>query len=325
MIETYTTSFERLKSVVARVKVDEETEEYGCFTVEPFRPGWGVNLGNTLRRVLLNSLEGAATTWIRLDSVYHEFTTIPHMREEVLEFLLNVKGIRIKSHTPRPGRLRLEVSGSGEVVAGDITTSANFEIVNPEHHLATLDADEAELNVEFNVEHGVGYEEMSQSPPENQPIGTMPVDAIFTPIRKVAYRTENTRVENNPNYERLILEVWTDKTIMPSDAVKRAAKMLSDEFALFVRMGEDPEESAGIIPAEIANKKVEDLNLSARTQNSLKRSNINTVGAVIQMNQKELMNIHNFGKKAYTELMGVLKGRGYIQESDDEEQDSEAS
>ena len=195
------------------ITIQENEQHYGRFVVEPLERGWGVTLGNPLRRSLLNSLPGTAVTWVKVVGALHEYSTIPHMREEVVEFLLNVKGIRIRSLSERPGRLRLEVDGEGEVRAGDIMATADFEIVNPEHHLATLDNADARLSVEFNVEQGVGYEPASQD--EGLPIGVLPVDAIFTPVRKANFSVESTRVGQRSDLERLIVEVWTDRTITP--------------------------------------------------------------------------------------------------------------
>ena len=215
------------------VKIQEADEEYGRFIAEPLERGWGETLGNPLRRALLNSLPGTAIIWAKIDGILHEYSTLEHMREEVGEFLLNVKGIRMRSLVERPGRLRLEIDGEGEVRAGDIMATADFEIVNPDHHLATLDSSKARLSVEFSVEQGLGYEPAVQG--GGLPIGTLPVDAVFTPIRKVNFRVENTRVGQRDDLERLIVEVWTDRTITPTEAIQAAADTVSSTTTLISR------------------------------------------------------------------------------------------
>tara|TARA_B100001123_G_scaffold221848_1_gene250012 strand:- start:476 stop:1273 length:798 start_codon:yes stop_codon:yes gene_type:complete len=241
------------------------------------------------------------------------------MREEVVEFLLNVKGIRIRSLSERPGRLRLEVDGEGEVRAGDIMATADFEIVNPEHHLATLDNADARLSVEFNVEQGVGYEPASQD--EGLPIGVLPVDAIFTPVRKANFSVEPTRVGQRSDLERLIVEVWTDRTITPLEAIQSSGNSLMERFFLFTRLDKEPEEEAspaaglGISP-DVYNTLVETLALSARTLNCLKRAGLNRVGEVISIPKAELLKIRNFGQKSLDELYDKLAERNMLPEDD---------
>jgi DNA-directed RNA polymerase subunit alpha len=237
--------------------------------------------------------------------VLHEYSTVEHMREEVSEFVLNVKGIRLRSLADRPGRLRLEIDGEGEVRAGDIMATADFEIVNPEHHLATLDSSKARLSVEFNVEQGVGYRPAAHD--EGLPIGILPVDAVFTPVRKANFRVENTRVGQRDDLERLIVEVWTDRTISPLEAVQNASNRLMERFYLFSTLDKEPVEEAGPaaglgISPEVYNTLVETLDLSARTLNCLKRAGINRVGEVLSMPKSELLKIRNFGQKSLDEL-----------------------
>ena len=301
------------------ITIQENEQHYGRFVVEPLERGWGVTLGNPLRRSLLNSLPGTAVTWVKVVGALHEYSTIPHMREEVVEFLLNVKGIRIRSLSQRPGTLRLEVDGEGEVRAGDIMATADFEIVNPEHHLATLDAADARLSVEFNVEQGVGYEPASQD--EGLPIGVLPVDAIFTPIRKANFSVEPTRVGQRSDLERLIVEVWTDRTITPLEAIQSSGIKLLDGFFLFTRLDKEPEEEAspaaglGISP-DVYNTLVETLALSARTLNCLKRAGLNRVGEVISIPKTELLKIRNFGQKSLDELYDKLAERDMLPADD---------
>jgi len=293
------------------VVVVEADDRYGKLTVEPLDPGYGMTLGNALRRVLYSSLPGTAVTWVKIEGVLHEYATIPHVREEVSEFLMNVKSIRLRSEVDRPGKLRLEVAGEGEVCAGDIISSSDFKVVNPELHLAAMDSSEAKLSVEMNVEQGKGYVVAPQS--DGHPIGTLPVDAVFTPIRKVNYRVEKTRVGQRTDLERLVLEVWTDGTVTPVDAVRKAGDMLVNQFFLFASAQKSVEEGAEgtakalMIPAEHYNTPVERLELSSRTLNCLKRAGINRVGEVLEMTKPELLRIRNFGDKSYAELFGRLR------------------
>ena len=301
------------------ITIQENEQHYGRFVMEPLERGWGVTLGNPLRRSLLNSLPGTAVTWVKVVGALHEYSTIPHMREEVVEFLLNIKGIRIRSLSQRPGRLRLEVDGEGEVRAGDIMATADFEIVNPEHHLATLDNADARLSVEFNVEQGVGYEPASQD--EGLPIGVLPVDAIFTPVRKANFSVEPTRVGQRSDLERLIVEVWTDRTISPLEAIQSSGKSLMEAFYKFTILDKEPEEEAspaaglGISP-DVYNTLVETLALSARTLNCLKRAGLNRVGEVISIPKAELLKIRNFGQKSLDELYDKLAERNMLPEDD---------
>ncbi len=216
------------------VHVIESDDTYGKVAVEPLERGFALTLGNPMRRILLSSTNGSAVTWVKIDDVVHEYTAIPGVKEEVMELLLNFKRIRIRAQSERSGKMRLDVSGGGPVCAGDIATSSDFEIVNPELHLATLDSDDAHLSIEFNVEQGVGYVQAVQGDGvDGLPVGVLPLDAIFSPVRKVNYNVERTRVGQVTDYERLVLEVWTDGTITPVEAVRRAAETLVNHFFLF--------------------------------------------------------------------------------------------
>ncbi|MFL2665304.1 MAG: DNA-directed RNA polymerase subunit alpha [Dehalococcoidia bacterium] len=293
---------------------EENGESYGRFVVQPLEKGWGVTLGNPVRRILLNSLPGTAISWIKIDGIQHEYSTLKNMREGIVEFILNVKGIRIKSLTNRPGRLRLDVSGEGEIKAGDIMATSDFEIVNPDHHLATLDNENARLSVEFNVDQGKGYSVGSND--EGLPIGVLPVDAIFSPVRKVNFTIEPTRVGQKSDLEKLIIEVWTDKTISPLDALQAASNQLMDKFYLFTQFDKKLEESdaptlPGVSP-EVFNTLVETLDLSARTLNCLKRANINRVGEVLMMPKGDVLKIRNFGQKSLDELYDKLAEYKYL-------------
>ena len=294
-----------------QITVVESDDSYGKFTAEPIRQGYGRTLGNPLRRVLFSSLPGTAITWVKVEGILHEYTSIPHVTEEVSEFLLNVKGIRLRSEVERPGKLRLEVAGQGEVCAGDIMASSDFQVVNPELHLATLDSDEAKMSVEFNVERGTGYEAASVG--DGLPIGVLPVDAIYTPVRKVNYAVETIRVGQQTDFERLVLEVWTDGSITPIQAVRQAGSRLVEEFFLFANTQEAEEDGGPVrtipISPEKYNTPVEQLELSSRTLNCLKRASIDRVGQILEMKKSDLLQIRNFGEKSLNELYDRLRER----------------
>ena len=306
----------------------EADEQYGKFEISPLQKGFGITLGNPIRRVLYSSLPGVAITSVKIDDVYHEYSTIKDVKEEVPEILLNIKGIRIlnESDTDRPGKMRLEVSGEGEVCAGDIMPTSDFQIVNPELHLATLNSSKAKLSLEMNVDHGTGYKPASAM--DESDIGLLPVDAIFTPIRKVNYSVEPTRIGQNTNLEKLIVEVWTDGSISPKDAIADASKILSEQFYFIstttqIVDTEDESLAPNLVPHATANIKVEDLELSSRTLNCLKRADINTVGGIMQTNKKALMQIRNFGEKSYRELVGILLELGLDHKSGGPSKDPE--
>ena len=311
------------EEVVPQLTVDEETERYARLLAEPLEPGYGITLGNALRRVLLSSLEGAAITSVRIDQVEHEFSTIAGMQEDTTDFLLNLKEVRLRALSNRSGTLSLEVQGPGEVTAGDIQVPADFEIANPELHLATLDNATARLNVEMHAQLGKGY--VPAGSVEGFPIGVIPVDSVFTPIRKVNYRVEKTRVGQATTYDRLVLEVWTDGTIGAVDAVGQSADILMDQFSLFSAMGR-PVAPVGIggnstgamtgvgmlMPPDRYNTPIEDLQLSVRAYNCLKRSGLMTVGQVLEKSEDELLGLRNFGRKSYDELRDRLIELGYV-------------
>jgi DNA-directed RNA polymerase subunit alpha len=303
------------ESLNPNVHVIESEDTYGKVAVEPLHRGFGLTIGNPLRRILLSSTNGSAITWVKIDDVVHEYTAIPGVKEEVMELLLNVKRIRIRSRSERAGKMRLNVTGEGRVCAGDISTSSDFEIVNPELHLATLDSVDSHLSIEFNVEQGVGYQPAAQSDgTTNPPVGLLPVDAIFSPVRKVNYSVERTRVGQITNYERLVLEVWTDGTIKPVEAVRDAANRLVDQFFLFANLDRTSEPGLERPPVavslEIYQTPIERLDLSPRTLNCLKRAHITKVGELLEMTDDELRKIRNFGEKSLVELRERLSERG---------------
>ena len=310
------------------IKAEDLTEGFGKFSIGPLERGYGMTLGNSLRRVLLSSIPGTAVTWVKIEGVTHEYSSIPQVKEGATDLLLNFKAIRLRSLADRPGKLRLDVSGEGIVTAGDIRTSADFEIANPEMHLATLDSPEAKLSVEFNVEQGKGY-----TPAEGEdglPIGVLPLDAIFSPVRRVNFTVERMRVGHVTDYERLMLEIWTDETISPADALSRTGQILVDQFFLFANMGKATEalgersSLAASVPAEVYNTPVERLELSARTLNCLKRAHINRIGEILEKEKSELLKIRNFGEKSLDELYERLETMGFLPQETEPTDDAAA-
>ena len=288
---------------------------YGKVAVEPLERGFGQTIGNPLRRILLSSTPGTAITWVRIEDVVHEYMAIPGIKEEVMELLLNIKGIRIRSNAVRQGKMRLNVRGEGRVCAGDIETSPDMEIVNPELHLATLDGDDTGLIIEFNVEQGMGYRPAQPGEDGSSiPTGALPVDAVFSPVRKVNFKVEPTRVGQNTNYERLLLEVWTDGAIRPVEAVQQAADKLYGLFFLFRNLEGKAEQGVDRLPRvvspEVYQTPIERLDLSPRTLNCLKRANINRVGEVLEKSDDDLLKIRNFGEKSLFELQEKLVEHG---------------
>ena len=292
------------------IEVEEAGEQYGKFVAGPLPKGYGMTLGNPLRRVLYSSLPGTAVTWVKIEGVLHEYATIPHVKEEVSEILLNIKGIRLRSEVERPGKLRLEVAGRGEVCAGDIMASSDYEVVNPELHLATLDSDQAKLSVEFNVERGTSYKEAEG---EGLPIGVLPVDAVYGPVRKVRYSTtENVRVGQRTDLERLTIEIWTDGSISPIKALQQAGNELVTRFFLFANAervveGDGAQPVALQISPEMYSVPVEQLELSSRTLNCLKRAGLDQVGHILELKPDDLLEIRNFGEKSLHELYDRLR------------------
>lgn len=286
-----------------RISVAEASETYGKFVIGPLDPGYGVTLGNPLRRVLYNSLSGSAVTWVKIEGTLHEYSNIDNVKEEVSDILLNVKNLRIRTESESVGQLRLVTRGEGKITAGDITSSSEITVVNTDQHIATLDSADAEIDMVLNVEHGKGYKVADSS--EGHPIGVIPIDAVFTPVRKVNYTINQTRVGQRTDFEELHLEVWTDGSKYPVEAVIEAANILVNQFFLFTKAEDAQEGSDGVsmdIPAEHYNMTVEELELSSRTLNCLKRAALNKVGEVMEKSKNELLEIRNFGEKSYREL-----------------------
>ena len=296
-----------------KLRVEQQDADYAKLVMEPLNEGFGVTVGNALRRVLLSSLPGAAITSVRIDGVDHEFSTVEHMREDVTELLLNLKEVRLRAHADRPARLFLEASGETEVRAGDVQATADYEIANPGLLLARLDSPDASLVVDLNVETGRGYQPAAAA--EGLPIGMIPIDALFTPVRRVNYRVANTRVGQDTNFDRLELEVWTDGTIGGEQAIAMAADILREQLQPLRALGGDgsaPDRAAAAASTVVGHDMlVEELNLSNRSLNSLKRSGFATVGAILERSSDELLAIRNFGEKSYEELRDRLLERGF--------------
>jgi DNA-directed RNA polymerase subunit alpha len=299
---------------VPTIECVETGDNFGRFVAEPLEKGFGVTLGNALRRVLLGYLPGAAVTRVKIEGIQHEFSTIPYVKEDTTDFILNVKALRLKPVSGQPGRLTLDAKGEGRVCAADITPSTDFEIVNPELYLASLDAPEARLYVEFDVELGTGYRVAESG--DNLPLGVIPIDAIFTPIRKVNFTTEPMHFGRETSHERLYLEVWTDGTISPIDGISQAARTIIEQLSPFVdyiRLSQIEQERALVrpaIPDEKYNMPVEQLDLSVRTMNCLRRAGITTLGELVSKGEKELLSLRNFGQKSMQEIEEHLKELG---------------
>jgi DNA-directed RNA polymerase subunit alpha len=298
----------------------EELAAYAKYEASPLPAGYGVTIGNALRRVLLSSLEGAAVTSIQVRDVYHEFSTIPGVKEDVTAIVLNIKKLRLKSYAPHPVQLKLVKSGAGRVTAGDITETADVEIVNPELELMTLDSDDVTVELDLTVERGVGY--LAAERTEQLPIGVIPVDAIFSPVRKVNYWVENTRVGQMTNYDKLTLEIETDGTMSPEESLSRAAEILVGQFSLFTTTGKAMVGAdrglvgAPTLPPNMLDMPIEELDLPMRAYNSLKRNNIVKVGQLLQLQDEDLLRMRNFGKKSLDEMKERLRMRGFLPPDD---------
>ncbi len=299
---------------IPKIESVEQSDKYGRFAAEPLEKGFSTTLGNALRRVMLRYLPGAAVTNVRIEGIQHEFTAIPDVKEDVLDFLLNIKSLKIRSLSGQTGKLYLEKEGRGEIHASDIASSVDFEIVNPELYLATIDSPDGRLMVEMDVELGTGYQPAGSS--ANLPVGTIPVDAIFTPVRKVNFNTEPVHLGRETSLERLVLEIWTDGTMAPSRALSRGAAILAEQLKPFVDYGRstqiDEERQAirAAIPDDLFNMPVEKLDLSVRAMNCLRRSGINTVGELVSLGEKELLSLRNFGQKSRQEVEEKLQTLG---------------
>jgi len=307
--------------VMPKIEREAVARNYGKFVISPLEAGYGITVGNALRRVLLSSLDGAAVTSVRITDVPHEFSDIPGVREDVLQLMLNIKKLRLIIHDTDSARLRLEVKGEGVVTAADIMAPAEVEIVNPELYLLTVDDDKAYVEIEMNVERGRGY-----SPSDERgrlPIGELPVDAIFNPVRRIHFEVGRARVGQDTSFDRLIMEIWSDGTIKPEEALSQSAQILMahlrdisgvSEESLMVKAAEEEEPR---LASEIYETPIENLDLTVRVFNSLKRTGITSVGEVLDMLEKgeeAMLSIRNFGEKSLDELKERLQEKGYMED-----------
>ncbi len=314
--------------VTPKIEREAEARNYGKFVIGPLERGYGVTLGNTLRRVLLSSLEGAAVTSMRITGVQHEFGEIPGVREDVIRVMLNTKQLRMKLYDVDVSRIQIEVSGPGVVTAADIILPSEVEIVNPELYLFTVDGRDTPLEIEMTVERGRGY-----SPADERtgqlPIGELPVDAIYNPVKRVDWDVSSTRVGRSTNYDKLVIEIWTDGVIGPEEALSTSAKLVIDHLRHLAGVSEESlttiveeEEETDRLTSEIVETPIESLDLSVRVFNSLKRTRITTIGEVIELMEKgeeAVLSIRNFGEKSLQELRQKMVDKGYLDSEAEEE------
>ena len=314
--------------VTPKIEREAEARNYGKFFIGPLERGYGITLGNALRRVLLSSLDGAAVTSIRIADVQHEFSDIPGVREDVIRVMLQIKQLRMLIHDVDTAHLRLEVQGDGTVTAADIITPSEVEIINPELYLFSVDDPKARLEIDLTVERGRGY-----SPADDRtgrlPIGELPVDAIYSPVRRVNWEVTSARVGQSTNYDRLVLEIWTDGTISPETSLSTSAKILIDHLRHLAGISEETlaaiTEEAGEedhLTSEMIETPIENLDLSVRVFNSLKRTGITTVGEVLELldkGEEAVMSIRNFGEKSLDELRLKMREKGYLRDQHEEE------
>ncbi|MDQ5986487.1 MAG: DNA-directed RNA polymerase subunit alpha [Syntrophus sp. SKADARSKE-3] len=300
-----------------RIEIDEATHTrfYGEFTCQPLERGAGVTLGNALRRTLLSSIQGAAIVAVKFDGVLHEFSTIPGVKEDVTDIILNLKGVRVKLHQDGPRTLRFDVTKDGTVTAGDILHDGTVEILNPEHYIATISGD-AVLKAEMTVNMGRGYVPAKKEKDYDQPEGTINIDAIYSPIKKVNYTVTHARVGQIADYDRLVLEVWTDGSVHPEDAVAYAAKILKEQLDIFINFNEaeEDEEQPEVEGRDNLNEQllrhVDDLELSVRSANCLKNAGIHLIGELVQKTEAEMLKTKNFGRKSLNEIREILAEQG---------------
>lgn len=318
--------------VTPKIEREAEARNYGKFIISPLERGYGITLGNALRRVLLSSLEGVAVTSLRIADVQHEFSDIPGVREDVIRVMLQIKQLRMKLYDVDTARLHLEVRGGGVVTAADIIAPPEVEIVNPDLYLFTVDDNKANLEIEMSVELGRGYSPADERG-GHMPIGELPVDAIFSPVRRVNWEVGYARVGQSTNYDKLIMEIWTDGTVGPEEALSTSAKILIDHLRHLAGVSEETltaiaeeEEEASRLTSEMIETPIENLDLSVRVFNSLKRTGITTVGEVLELLEKgdeAVMSIRNFGEKSLEELRSKMREKGYLDEDEAEQSEAE--
>ena len=312
-----------LEIAVPHITATESEQNYASYDIEPLEAGYGMTLGNSLRRVLLSSLNGAAVTSIKIEGAQHEFQDVPGVKEDVTDIVLNVKNLRLRSFSDRPVTMRLEITGARQITAADIQAPSTIEIINPDLYIATLDDPNGRFEMELVVETGKGY--VPAESKEDQPIGQIPVDAIFTPVQRVNYVVEHTRVGQMTNYDKIILQIWTDGTITPDEALRSASLILVQHFQMIGEYNEpsivetskpEIEQPKGAtayqIPQKIYDTPIEELDLTVRAYNCLKRSNITKVGQVLTMNRDDLLAVRNFGEKSLNELVDRLIQRRFL-------------
>ncbi|RKH05401.1 MULTISPECIES: DNA-directed RNA polymerase subunit alpha [Corallococcus] len=300
-----------------RMEVDQDSlsTTYGKFVAEPLERGFGTTLGNSLRRVLLSSLQGAAITSVKIEGVDHEFTTIPEVAEDVTDVVLNLKEVLLRMHTNEPKTLRIEVEGPKEVKAGDLIADADVEILNPGHHICTV-SEGGKVRMELSCRRGRGYVAASTNKVPGAPIGTIPIDSLFSPIRKVNYQVTNARVGQVTDFDKLSLEVWTDGSVVPQDAVAYAAKIIKEQLTVFVNFDETEEPVVAEAPKEEAKlnenlfRSVDELELSVRSANCLQQANIKSIGDLVQRTEAEMLKTKNFGRKSLKEIKEILAEMG---------------
>ena len=297
------------------IEQDSLTDKYGKFVAEPLERGFGITLGNSLRRVLLSSLQGAAITAVKIEGVDHEFTTIPEVTEDVTDIVLNLKEVLLRIHSNDPKTLRIEATGPKEIKAGDIQVDEQVEILNPGHHICTL-SEGGKLSLELSARRGRGYVSAEKNKIPGAPIGTIPIDALFSPVRKVNYQITNARVGQVTDYDRLALEVWTDGSVSPPDAIAFAAKIIKEQLSIFVNFDETEEPLPVASPVldqklnENLFRSVDELELSVRSANCLQNANIKTIGDLVQRSEAEMLKTKNFGRKSLKEIKEILAEMG---------------
>ncbi len=306
---------ELIRPKTIKIEEDSHTRYYGKFVCEPLERGFGITIGNSLRRILLSSLQGAAIVSARFEDVVHEFSTIPGVVEDTTDIILNLKEIKLKLRDAEEAVIRLSREGEGVVAAGDIESDGVVEILNPEQHIATLNK-EARLNIEMLVKMGKGYVPGERNQEQGQSIGMIPMDAVFSPIQKVNYVVTNARVGQITDYDKLTLEVWTDGSVLPEDAVAYAAKILKEQMSPFINFEEEPEPEEGVEEQEEEKlnenlfRPVSELELSVRSANCLKNANITLIGELVQKTEAEMLKTKNFGRKSLNEIKGILEEMG---------------
>lgn len=304
-------NFQMPRGVV--IEDDTVTDGYSKFVIEPLERGYGTTIGNSIRRVLLSSLPGAAVVGVRIDGVAHEFSTMPNVVEDVAEIILNLKGLRLILHSDEPKTLMLEAEGKGDVTAEDIQTDMDVEILNPDLHIASLD-EGGQLRMEIHVDNGRGYVIAEQNKIPDQPIGVIPMDSMFSPVTRVNFQVENTRIGQRTDYDRLVLEIWTDASVVPQDALSTASQILRNHLQLFISIEDqfisEPDEEVDEKFEETRKQlqmNVEELELSVRSSNCLRAADIKTLADLVQKSETEMLKYRNFGRKSLTELSQILQ------------------